>query len=261
MLTIERLTKQYDTRGGPVVAFEDVSLTVPDGGFVTLIGPSGCGKSTLLHVVAGLERETAGTIELAGRPRTPGDFGYMMQKDLLMPWNTVLDNVAIGLELEGRPKREARARARELLTRYGLGDFCARHPGELSGGMRQRAALIRTLLVDRPVILLDEPFGALDALTRARMQEWLLQVWETEGKTIMFVTHDIEEAIFVSDRVVVLSPRPGRIAEVIDIDLPRPRRRLITADPRFMAIKERLLRRIYGDEQTAGVVDEAVMSS
>lgn len=160
-LIIDDLSKHYVTRDGTVCAFEGVSLSVGEGEFLSVIGPSGCGKSTLLHVIAGLERKTSGDVRFAGSERSPGplDFGYMMQKDLLMPWNSVVDNVAIGLKLQGVSRAVARERARDTLGHYGLGEFADLYPAQLSGGMRQRAALIRTLLVDRPVILLDEPFG------------------------------------------------------------------------------------------------------
>jgi NitT/TauT family transport system ATP-binding protein len=162
----------------------------------------------------------------------------MLQKDLLLPWRTVLDNIALGLEIKGVPMKEARARALPLIQRYGLGGFEHQHPSALSGGMRQRAALLRTLLIDMDVILLDEPFGALDAQTKSKMQEWLLGLFADFGRTVVFVTHDVEEAIFLSDEVHVMASRPGRIVETLPIDLPRPRARSIVATPRFMAMKK-----------------------
>ena len=172
---------------------------------------------------------------------TIGRVGYMLQKDLLLPWRTVLDNVILGMEIQGVPLREARERALPLLRRYGLAGFEHPYPNALSGGMRQRAALLRTLLFDTDVILLDEPFGALDAQTKLQMQEWLLELWSDFGKTVVFVTHDVEEAIFLSDEVHVMATRPGRIVETIPVPIARPRQRGATLTPEFMAIKERCL--------------------
>ena len=167
-----------------------------------------------------------------------GQVGYMLQKDLLLPWRTVLDNVALGMEIKGVPMKEARERALPLIQRYGLGGFEHQHPSALSGGMRQRAALLRTLLIDMDVILLDEPFGALDAQTKSKMQEWLLGLFADFGRTVVFVTHDVEEAIFLSDEIHVMATKPGRIIEALPIDLPRPRHRSVVTTPRFMAMKK-----------------------
>jgi ABC-type nitrate/sulfonate/bicarbonate transport system ATPase subunit len=173
---------------------------------------------------------------------TIGRVGYMLQKDLLLPWRTVVDNVILGMEIQGKPLREARERALPLLRKYGLSGFEYLYPNSLSGGMRQRAALLRTLLFDTDVILLDEPFGALDAQTKAHMQEWLMKLWSDFQKTVVFVTHDVEEAIFLSDEIHVMGTRPGRILERIPIRLPRPRERSVTLSPEFVAIKERCLK-------------------
>jgi ABC-type nitrate/sulfonate/bicarbonate transport system ATPase subunit len=173
---------------------------------------------------------------------TIGRVGYMLQKDLLLPWRTVLDNVILGMEIQGKPLRDARERALPLLRKYGLSGFEYLYPNSLSGGMRQRAALLRTLLFDTDVILLDEPFGALDAQTKTHMQEWLMALWSDFRKTVVFVTHDIEEAIFLSDEIHVMGTRPGRILERIPIPLPRPRERSVTLSPEFVAIKERCLK-------------------
>ena len=177
---------------------------MPQGRFVSLIGPSGCGKSTIFNIVAGLLEPTGGRVLIDGADATGtiGRVGYMLQKDMLLPWRTVLDNVILGMEIQGVPLREARERALPLLRRYGLAGFEYLYPNALSGGMRQRAALLRTLLFDTDVILLDEPFGALDAQTKSQMQEWLLQLWADFGKTVVFVTHDVEEAIYLSDEVL-----------------------------------------------------------
>ena len=192
------------------------------GRFVSLVGPSGCGKSTLFNVIAGLLQPTEGRVLIDGEDATGtiGRVGYMLQKDLLLPWRTVVDNVILGMEVQGTPRNEARQRALPLLHRYGMSGFEHLYPNSLSGGMRQRAALLRTLLFDTDVILLDEPFGALDAQTKLRMQEWLMQLWGDFRKTVVFVTHDVEEAIYLSDEIHVMGTRPGRILETIPIPSP-----------------------------------------
>ena len=229
---------------GGVEALADVSIELAEGEFVSIVGPSGCGKSTLLAMLAGLLEPTAGQISLDGR-EPPGGLlgriGYMPQRDLLMEWRSTLANATVGLELAGVGRAAARERARAEGGRFGLAGFEDRRPSALSGGMRQRAALLRTFLAGRDVLLLDEPFGALDALTREAMREWLLGVWEADRKTILLVTHDVEEAVFLSDRVYVMSGRPGRIRTAVAVALPRPRTLELTATPEFAALKDRLL--------------------
>jgi ABC-type nitrate/sulfonate/bicarbonate transport system ATPase subunit len=229
--------------GGAVTALDGVHLSVGDAEFVSLVGPSGCGKSTLFSILAGLLTPTRGRVLLDGAEHRSllGRVGFMPQRDLLMPWRSVLDNVIVGLEGTGVRRREARRRAVADFPRFGLSGFEERWPGEISGGMRQRAALLRTFLAGREVLLLDEPFGALDALTRQGMQAWLLEVWDADRKTILFVTHDVEEAVLLSDRVYVMSGRPGRIELCLDVDLPRPRGLDTLAEPRFLELKRRLL--------------------
>jgi ABC-type nitrate/sulfonate/bicarbonate transport system ATPase subunit len=229
---------------GAVEALREVDIEVRSGEFVSIVGPSGCGKSTLFSIIAGLIRPTSGRVLLDGEEpdQLLGEIGYMLQRDLLMPWRTVLDNTTLGLEMNGVGKREARRRALAEFPRFGLAGFERQWPAKLSGGMRQRAALLRTFLAGRQVMLLDEPFGALDALTRRRMQEWLLDIWQEDSKTIVFVTHDVEEAVFLSDRVYVMSGRPGRIVLGVDVDLPRPRSQEVTMSEEFLALKQRLLR-------------------
>jgi len=242
-LRIDNVSMTFKTPAGVFQALAPVTLSIPQGSFVSLIGPSGCGKSTIFNIIAGLLEPTAGRVLIDGIEATGtiGRVGYMLQKDLLLPWRSVLDNVILGMEIQGVPLREARGRALPLLQRYGLSGFEHLYPSSLSGGMRQRAALLRTPLFDTDVILLDEPFGALDAQTKLQMQEWLMQLWGDFGKTVVFVTHDIEEAIFLSDEVHVMGTRPGRIIEKIPVSIERPRRRASVLTPAFLATKERCL--------------------
>src|SRR6202140_5082265 len=242
-LRVDNVSMTFKTPAGVFQALAPVTLAIPQGRFVSLIGPSGCGKSTIFNIIAGLLEPTSGRVLIDGADATAtiGRVGYMLQKDLLLPWRTVLDNVILGMEIQGVPLRQARQRALPLLQRYGLAGFEYLYPNALSGGMRQRAALLRTLLFDTDVILLDEPFGALDAQTKLRMQEWLLGLWSDFGKTVVFVTHDVEEAIYLSDEVHVMGTRPGRGMETMAVDLPRPRLRSCTVTPEFMAMKERCL--------------------
>ncbi len=245
-LEVVRLSKTYLARGGApgVAALSEVDLEVEAGAFVSIVGPSGCGKSTLFNILAGLVPQSGGSVLVDGRE--PGSLlgvaGYMPQKDLLMPWRTVLDNTTLGLEIGGMRRREARERALGELVRFGLAGFERHWPAQLSGGMRQRAALLRTFLAGRELMLLDEPFGALDALTRQELQGWLLDLWQADRKTVLFVTHDVEEAVFLSDRVHVMSGRPGRIALTEDVRLPRPRTVETTLAAEFLELKRRLLR-------------------
>ena len=242
-LCVENVSMAFPTPAGPFVALAPITLAIPQGRFVSLIGPSGCGKSTIFNIIAGLLEPTGGRVLIDGMDATGtiGRVGYMLQKDLLLPWRTVLDNVILGMEIQGVPLREARQRALPLLLRYGLSGFEYLYPNSLSGGMRQRAALLRTLLFDTDVILLDEPFGALDAQTKLQMQEWLMRLWSDFGKTVVFVTHDVDEAIYLSDEVHVMATRPGRIIETIPVTLDRPRLRTSSLTPDFIAIKERCL--------------------
>ncbi len=227
----------------------DVSLSVATGEFVSVIGPSGCGKSTMLNLIAGIERPSGGEILVDGTSaigRT-GLVAHMPQRDLLLPWRTTLANAILGPELRGEPRAAARERALAQFDRFGLHGFADAYPHMLSGGMRQRAAVLRTILLDRDILLLDEPFGALDALTRGEMQEWLLGLWTELAKTILFVTHDIEEAIFLSDRVYVMTRRPGTMKLEVQIDLPRPRKPEMTASAPFVEAKRALLQSLLAE--------------
>ena len=244
VLDIRDVSKVFeDERRTAVQALLPLSLSIPRGRFISILGPSGCGKSTIFNIIAGLDVPSTGTVRVDGVDIVgmSGVVAYMLQKDLLLPWRSIIDNVILGMEIDGIPKADAVLRARPLLARYGLGGFEDRFPGELSGGMRQRAALLRTMLCDRDIILLDEPFAALDAQTRAEMQEWLLDVWDDFKKTVVFVTHDVDEAVYLSDEIVVMSARPGRVVERLTLDLARPRKRSIITSPVFTAYKERFL--------------------
>jgi ABC-type nitrate/sulfonate/bicarbonate transport system ATPase subunit len=243
-LRVERLAKSFPGAGDgdEIRALADVSLHVGEGEFVSIVGPSGCGKSTLFNIVAGLDDPTSGTVEVAGNSGgLLGAVGLMPQRDLLMPWKSVLDNTAIGPRLAGKSKRDARAIAQTYFTEFGLAGFESKWPAQLSGGMRQRAALLRTFLGGQDLLLLDEPFGALDALTRRTMQAWLLEVWEKHRVTILFITHDVDEAILLSDRVYVMSGRPGGIALELTVDLPRPRSVGMQEEDRFIEYRRQLL--------------------
>jgi NitT/TauT family transport system ATP-binding protein len=221
-LSFEHVTRRF----GAVTALSDVSLRLAAGETLAVVGPSGCGKSTLLELVAGLQEPDAGVVRVLGAGSAAerrAACAYMPQRDLLLPWRDALANAALALECQGVPRAEARRHAEPLFERFGLARFEHARPAALSGGMRQRVAFLRTLLQGRPVLLLDEPFGALDAITRADLQEWLAGTLALERRTVLLVTHDVEEAAFLADRIVILSPRPGRVAAELEVDLPRPR--------------------------------------
>lgn len=242
-LTVKAVSKSFS---GPkrerVGALEKINLTVTEGEFVSLIGPSGCGKSTLLDLVAGLYLPDEGEILLGDQSIAgqKGHVSYMPQNDLLFPWRTILDNVIVPLILQGLSKKEARQQAAELIPAFGLEKFAASYPYMLSGGMRQRAAFLRTYLCKKDLMLLDEPFGKLDALTKLQMQKWLLEMWQRFSHSVLFVTHDIDEAILLSDRIFILSPRPGRLLKEITVDLARPRHPRVVTEKSFIKIKEEL---------------------
>ena len=252
-LEVRSVTKVFQRNGRVIHALDATSMEIERGRFVSLIGPSGCGKSTLFNIIAGLTKPTAGDVvadegSIVGKP---GYVGYMLQKGLLLPWRTILDNIILGMEVRGVGKKEAVERAMPLIRKYGLSGFEQHYPHELSGGMRQRASLLRTMLYDRDVVLLDEPFGALDAQTRMLMQAWLLQVWGDLKKTILFVTHDIDEAIFLSDEIHVFTARPGRIKAKITVPLHRPRSQDDVTSPEFMHLKKTLLALLAEESERA----------
>jgi NitT/TauT family transport system ATP-binding protein len=212
-------------RFAEVLAVDDVSFAVEEGEFVSIVGPSGCGKTTILNLLTGLLPLENGAISLLGKHPYAGnpDTAYMLARDSLMPWRSTLDNAAYGMEIRGMAEAERNARATKLLARVGLGGFEGHWPKQLSHGMRQRAALARTFCLDSPVLLMDEPFGALDAQTKLQLEDLLLELWTAERRTVVFITHDLAEAVALSDRVIVLSARPGRIVKQMPINLPRPR--------------------------------------
>jgi ABC-type nitrate/sulfonate/bicarbonate transport system ATPase subunit len=236
-LSLERVTRRYRR----VTALDAVDLTIAQGEVLVVVGPSGCGKSTLLELMAGLQEPDEGTVSVEGATDAAARraaCAYMPQRDLLLPWRDALANAALALECQGTPRAEARRRAEPLFERFGLAEFEHARPSELSGGMRQRVAFLRTLLPGRSVLLLDEPFGALDSITRASMQRWLADALAREPRTVLLVTHDVEEAVFLADRVAVMSPRPGRVVAEIEVDLPRPRD---VTSPAFGTLKRRAL--------------------
>lgn len=224
-LEIGQLNKIYRSQRDPLYALKDVSLDIEQGEFVSIVGPSGCGKSTLLKCVAGLEPISSGHLALQGDPIVcpPSNMGVVFQRDLLLDWRTILDNVLISAEFHNLNRKDYEERARVVLNLFGLGAFADRFPWELSGGMRQRASICRALLVDPQLLLMDEPFGALDPFTRDELNEELQRTWMDTGKTVLFITHSISEAVYLSDRVVVMSRNPGGVAAVVPIELDRPR--------------------------------------
>src|SRR5947207_4779056 len=261
-MSVRDVGKVFASRGRHVDALRDVSLDVHSGQFVTLVGPSGCGKSTLLDLLAGLSAPTSGRILLDGHPVAgPGpDRGIVFQQYALLPWRTALSNVEFGLEAKGVPRKERADRARHFLDLVGLSGFADRYPHELSGGMKQRVAIARSLVFDPDILLLDEPFAALDAQTRESLQDELLRIWEKTGKTIVFITHGIEEAVYLGQRVAVLTSRPGRVKKIVDIPLTaRTAAEDLRSDPAFARYRHEIwsllrdeVRQAQAQERTAG---------
>ena len=226
LIDVARLNKLYRTREGESIhALSDVSFDVDEGEFVTVVGPSGCGKSTLLKILAGTLRRTSGTVQMREQPidGPSRDVGVVFQAPVLLPWRTVLENVMLPIEIQRRDRAQYLVQARKYLKLVGLESFEGKYPNELSGGMQQRVGISRALVHDPALLLMDEPFGALDAMTRETMNLELLRIWNESRKTVLLVTHSIPEAVYLADRVIVMSPRPGRISEILKIDLPRPR--------------------------------------
>ncbi len=235
IITGTSISKVYATATGPLVALDDVSFDIREGEFVSLVGPSGCGKSTLLSILGGLEEKSLGALEIAGTPagKPRADVGMMFQTSVLFPWRTIRQNVRLPGQVLGLDRKQQAERTEELLDMVGLNGFGDRFPGELSGGMRQRVGLARLLAHDPRILMMDEPFGALDEFTRETMNLELLRIWEATKKTVIFVTHNIGEAVFLSDRVFVMTPRPGRLEGIVTVDLPRPRTTEVMRDPRY----------------------------
>lgn len=247
VVELATVTKSFGTRR----VLDGIDLAVRQGEFISVIGPSGCGKSTVFGIVAGLDSPDSGSVSAP-------TCAHMPQKDLLFPWRSVLENTALGLEVQRLPKKQARARAAELFPRFGLAGFEDARPHQLSGGMRQRAALLRTVVQDRSVLLLDEPFGALDSLTRTEMQTWLQDVWQQYRWTVLMITHDVREAVFLSDRVIVLSARPATVRREVVVDLPRPRELPIVTSPEFAAVERELIEVLHDESRRALAEQEAV---
>lgn len=247
MIQVTDVTKVYVTSRGRTVSLDNVSLDVAEGEFVTLVGPSGCGKSTMLNLIGGLLEPTSGEVLVHGdavRGPSP-DRGVIFQQYALFPWLTALQNVEFGLRLQGLRQAERQEKAMHYLDLVGIADFANALPKELSGGMKQRCAIARAYAVNPSVLLMDEPFGALDALTRVQMQDELLSTWQKERRTIVFITHDVDEAVYLASRVVVMSPRPGRISEIIDVPLPYPRTEELRLSPEFASIRARVWRGVH----------------
>jgi NitT/TauT family transport system ATP-binding protein len=252
-LSLNGLTKRF----GELEVLREINVAIDRGAFISLVGPSGCGKTTLLRIVAGLEPASSGTVLLDGRAvgAPGGDRGFVFQSDNLLPWRTVFDNAIIGPEIAGRAGAAEKDRVRVLLRLVGLEGFESYFPRQLSGGMRQRVNLARALAIDPDILLMDEPFSALDAQTREIMQTELMRIWEEGRKTVLFVTHQIDEAVFLSDRVLVLARRPGRIQQTIDVALPRPRALAIKRTAEFMAYVDRIWRLIEDDVRASVIED------
>ncbi len=255
MIEIGNLSVTFSTRDGPVQALSDISLSVGRGAFVSLIGPSGCGKTTLLRVMADLEQPSTGSIQVNGvspsEARQQRAYGYVFQSAALYPWRSVSRNIALPLEIMGLPRDEREARVRRNLELVNLAEFANRFPWQLSGGMQQRVSIARALSLEADLLLMDEPFGALDEITRDHLNEQLLALWRKTGKTVIFVTHSIPEAVFLSTRIVVMSPRPGRVQDVIESDLPLDRGLAARETPEFLAIAHRVregLRQGHSDD-------------
>jgi NitT/TauT family transport system ATP-binding protein len=258
-LRLENVTKQFDVRGtkNTFTAIDDIDIDVADGEFLVLVGPSGCGKSTLLDLLGGLSNPTSGRILLDGRPVTgPGlDRGIVFQQYALLPWRTARHNIEFGLEAKGLPKKERRELAEHYLELVGLDGFGDRYPHELSGGMKQRVAIARSLAFDPEVLLMDEPFAALDAQTRESLQDELLRIWKATGKTILFITHGIDEAIYLGQRVAVLTSRPGRVKTFVDIDIDRSGEDVRSSEE-FRQYRHRIWTLLHGEVERAQVIEK-----
>ena len=251
-LLVEGVSKVFRDGRKSLETLASIDLVVNLGEFVTVIGPSGGGKSTLFNIVAGVDQPSSGVVAIDGNATgvRAGKSGYMPQQPLLLPWRTVEENVMLGLDVRRVPRKKAQQEARELLKRFGLAEFAHNYPATLSGGMRQRVALLRTVLFNSSFLLLDEPFGALDALTRLSLQMWLLELWQTFHSSVLFITHDVREAILLSDRIYVLSSRPARVLRVVEVDLPRPRRSEHLALEQAVRLEQELVALLMKEQQS-----------
>lgn len=240
---MKNVKKTFKEEDRELAVLKDINVVLNKGEFVSIIGPSGCGKSTIFHILTQIVKQDEGRVEIDGIPidQVKKGMGYMPQKDLLMPWRTLMENASMPLEIQGVKKEPRVKKIKELLPLFGLSGFESSYPYQLSGGMRQRAALLRTILIDSDVLLLDEPFAALDAINRSNMQEWLLDIWQEFKHSVFFITHDVEEAIYLSDRIYILSHRPARVIEEIKIAFPRPRKREMILTAEFLEYKRTLL--------------------
>jgi len=253
-IRLEHVRKTFDLKGEEFVALDDVSLDVGDNEFITIVGPSGCGKSTLMNILAGLEEPTDGRAEVDGSAVAgPGpDRGVIFQQYALFPWLSVRKNVEFGLRTAGVRNPERRRRAQHFIDLVGLTQFADAMPKMLSGGMRQRCAIARAYAVDPSILLMDEPFGALDALTRVTLQEQLLDTWSQEKRTVVFITHDVDEAVFLANRVIVMAARPGRVYDTIEVDLPYPRTEEVRLSPQFQHLRNRVWHSVYHQDGAVG---------
>ncbi len=251
-IEISNLRKVYHGRAGEVVALNNLNLTIDENEFICVVGPSGCGKTTALNIIAGLEEKTAGSVKVNGEEVAgPGQGrGVVFQQYALFPWKTVIENVEFGLVLQKLPKKERREIAERYLELVGLSKFANAYPKELSGGMKQRVAIARAYAVKPDVLLLDEPFGALDAQTRAQLQENLLHTWQSERKTCFFITHDVEEAVILAQRIIIMGANPGGIREIVDVDIPYPRNQETKLTTRFNEIKNEIWAKVYQEYMT-----------
>jgi ABC-type nitrate/sulfonate/bicarbonate transport system ATPase subunit len=251
-LLVEGVSKVFQDGRKSLETLASIDLVVNLGEFVTVIGPSGGGKSTLFNIVAGVDQPSSGVVAIDGNATgvRAGKSGYMPQQPLLLPWRTVEENVMLGLDVRRVPRKKAQQEAQELLKRFGLAEFAHNYPATLSGGMRQRVALLRTVLFNSSFLLLDEPFGALDALTRLSLQMWLLELWQTFHSSVLFITHDVREAILLSDRIYVLSSRPARVLRVVEVDLPRPRRSEHLALEQAVRLEQELVALLMKEQQS-----------
>lgn len=268
-ISIQHVTKIYDPDGAKVLAVDDCSLNIAEGEFCVIVGPSGCGKTTLLNAIAGFHSITSGEITLDGRAICTPEFTaepsaeriVVFQNGALFPWYTVLENITYGPEVQGRMnRREAVEQARELLAELGLASIAERYPGEISSGMKRRVEIARALINDPKVLLLDEPFRAMDALTKGVVQEFLLRALDKMRKTVLFITHDLEEALFLGDKVVVMSTRPARVKQTIDVDFPRPRTYRVRSSDRYLELKQQVFDAVHEEARKAFDAGEREMA-